>query len=167
MLLQSHIDVLQQAVTLLEEVNSESFQQLMQPHLSGSIGQHVRHIIDHYLALEQSVETGIVDYNQRHRDSNIEISPTAAKGSLCAIQGWLASITREQLEEPVKVRSEVSISETLSIECHSTLAREVLFVSSHAIHHFSLISVARSLQGHSVPQFFGYAPATISYLSGR
>ena len=167
MLLQSHIDVLQQAVSLLKEIQTEDYQLTMQPHLSGSIGKHIRHVIDHYLALEQGLLDGLVDYNQRHRNSNIEASPSVALDSLKAIINWLENITSEQLESSVTVRSEVSISETLNIQCHSTLAREILFVSSHAIHHFSLISVARSLQGYDVPQYFGYAPATISYLTGR
>lgn len=167
MLLQSHIDVLQQAVSLLKEIQTENYQLAMQPHLSGSIGKHIRHVIDHYLALEQGLVDGLVDYNQRHRNSNIEASPSVALDSLNAIINWLENITSEQLENSVTVRSEVSISETLNIQCHSTLAREILFVSSHAIHHFSLISVARSLQGYEVPQYFGYAPATISYLTGR
>ncbi len=167
MLLQSHIDVLQQAVSLLKEIQTEDYQLAMQPHLSGSIGKHIRHVIDHYLALEQGLLDGLVDYNQRHRNSNIEASPSVALDSLKAIINWLENITSEELESSVTVRSEVSISETLNIQCHSTLAREILFVSSHAIHHFSLISVARSLQGYDVPQYFGYAPATISYLTGR
>ena len=167
MLLQSHIDVLQQAVSLLKEIQTENYQLAMQPHLSGSIGKHIRHVIDHYLALEQGLVDGLVDYNQRHRNSNIEASPSVALDSLNAIINWLENITSEQLENSVTVRSEVSISGTLNIQCHSTLAREILFVSSHAIHHFSLISVARSLQGYEVPQYFGYAPATISYLTGR
>lgn len=167
MLLQSHIDVLHQAVSLLKEIQTENYQLAMQPHLSGSIGKHIRHVIDHYLALEQGLVDGLVDYNQRHRNSNIEASPSVALDSLNAIINWLENITSEQLENSVTVRSEVSISETLNIQCHSTLAREILFVSSHAIHHFSLISVARSLQGYEVPQYFGYAPATISYLTGR
>jgi uncharacterized damage-inducible protein DinB len=167
MLLQSHIDVLQQAVSLLKEIQTENYQLAMQPHLSGSIGKHIRHVIDHYLALEQGLVDGLVDYNQRHRNSNIEASPSVALDSLNAIINWLENITSEQLENSVTVRSEVSISQTLNIQCHSTLAREILFVSSHAIHHFSLISVARSLQGYEVSQYFGYAPATISYLTGR
>ena len=167
MLLQSHIDVLQQAVSLLKEIQTENYQLAMQPHLSGSIGKHIRHVIDHYLALEQGLVDGLVDYNQRHRNSNIEDSPSVALDSLNAIINWLENITSEQLENSVTVRSEVSISGTLNIQGNATLAREILFVSSHAIHHFSLISVARSLQGYEVPQYFGYAPATISYLTGR
>jgi uncharacterized damage-inducible protein DinB len=166
-MLKSHIDVLQQAVDLLNSMNLEDFQQVMRPHLSGTIGQHLRHVVDHYLALENGFLGGLVDYNQRNREANIEVSLTAAKDTIKAVQQWLGSLTQADLNKKVMVRSEISVSETLSEDCPSTLAREIMFVSSHAIHHFSLISIIRSLQGQSAPQFFGYAPATITYLTER
>ncbi|MDM7859006.1 DinB family protein [Alteromonas sp. ASW11-36] len=166
-MLQCQIDVLQQAVELLEPMTNEEFCDVIRPHLSGSIGQHLRHVIDHYLALEQGFASGVVDYNQRNREANIEVSVGAARDTIAAIQKWLATLTEADLAKPVEVHSEVSISQTMSVDCSSTLAREIVFASSHAIHHFSLIGIIRSLQGASVPEFFGYAPATITYLSGR
>lgn len=164
-MLNSHIEVLQQAVDLLEGMSSDEFQEVVQPHLSGSIGQHLRHVIDHYLALEQGIESGTVDYNMRNREANIEQSPIAASDSIKAIQSWLGSLTKDALSADIQVISEVSISHIENVNCRSTLLREIVFASSHAIHHFSLISIIRSLQGASVPKYFGYAPATISYLS--
>lgn len=164
-MLQSHIDVLQQAVELLEPMTNEEFCDVVRPHLSGSIGQHLRHVIDHYLALEQGFASGLVDYNQRNREANIEVSVAAARDTIKAIQKWISSLTKTDLTKSVEVHSDVSIFQTMSVDCTSTLAREIEFVSSHAIHHFSLIGIIRSLQGASVPEHFGYAPATITYLS--
>ena len=166
-MLNSHIDVLQQAVDLLNTISSEDFQKVMQPHLSGSIGQHIRHVVDHYLALESGFESGLIDYNQRNRDANIEVSVVAAKETIQAVQAWFATLTSADLQKSIEVRSEISISARINDDCASTLAREIMFVSSHAIHHYSIIGIIRSIQGQSVPEFFGYAPATISYLTDR
>jgi len=150
-MLSSHIDVLQQAVDLLNNISSEDFQKVMQPHLSGSIGQHIRHVIDHYLALENGFENGFIDYNQRNREANIEVSVVAARETIQAVQAWLATLNSNDLQKIVEVRSEISVSEKINEDCTSTLAREIMFVSSHAIHHYSLIGVICSLQGQSVP----------------
>jgi len=166
-MLTSHIKILQQAVDLLGAITSQDFQRVMQPHMTGSIGQHLRHVIDHYIALENGFETGLVDYDQRNRDANIEVSVNAARETIQAVQVWLGTLSESDLTKSVQVRSEISLSERIVEDCPSTLAREIMFVSSHAVHHFSLISIIRSLQGQPVPEFFGYAPATISYLTDR
>lgn len=166
-MLKSHIKVLQQAFDLLNNITPEDFQRVMQPHMSGSIGQHLRHVVDHYLALENGYEFGLIDYDQRNREANIEVSINAARETIQAVQEWLAKLTDADLRKPVQVRSEISLSERIIEDCPSTLAREIMFVSSHAVHHFSLIAIIRSLQGQPVPEFFGYAPTTISYLTDR
>lgn len=166
-MLQSQVEVVTQALEVLNELSSEEYQQVLAPHFSGSIGQHMRHIIDHYLALQTGSESGVVDYNERNRDSNIEYSVAVATDALQAIQRWLQTLSEDVLEQSVTVASEISVTQQVNQRCVSTLAREVMFVSSHAIHHYSLIAIIRSLQGKPVPELFGYAPATVSYMSAN
>ncbi|WP_100643660.1 DinB family protein [Alteromonas facilis] len=166
-MLQSQVEVVSQALEVLNELSSEEYQQVLTPHFSGSIGQHIRHIIDHYLALQTGSLSGVVDYNQRNRDSNIELSVAVAIEALQAIQRWLQTLSADVLAQSVTVSSEISVTQQVNQRCVSTLAREVMFVSSHAIHHYSLIAIIRSLQGKSVPDLFGYAPATVSYMSAN
>jgi uncharacterized damage-inducible protein DinB len=166
-MLTSHIQVLQQAIDVVSNITSDDFKSVIHPHMKGSIGQHLRHVIDHYIALENGFANGLIDYDQRNREANIEKSVNAAKETICSIQFWLASLTATDLGMSVKVRSEMSLSDTSIADYSSTLAREIIFVSSHAVHHFSFIAIIRSLQGYPVPEFFGYAPATITYLTER
>jgi uncharacterized damage-inducible protein DinB len=46
------------------------------------------------------------------------------------------------------------------VAVRSTLARELLFVISHTIHHQALIAVLLSAAGRTVPEAFGLAPST-------
>ena len=38
-------------------------------------------------------------------------------------------------------------------------------VSSHAIHHYALVRIICSMQNKPVPEFFGFAPATITHIN--
>jgi uncharacterized damage-inducible protein DinB len=46
------------------------------------------------------------------------------------------------------------------VVARSTLAREVLFVISHTVHHQALIAVLLAAAGRTVPDTFGLAPST-------
>lgn len=46
----------------------------------------------------------------------------------------------------------------------STVARELLFVVSHTVHHNAIIGAIAALLGVRTPERFGYAPSTIAYL---
>lgn len=163
-MLASQLEIVQQATEYLSQVSDQQYVAVTQPHFSGSAGAHMRHVIDHYLALKNGLNKGFIDYNKRNRFSDVESSPAIAISLWQEIEQWLQSLDLARLEESVKVQSEVSSQREYSVCASSSLARELVFVSSHAIHHFSLLAIMSSLQGASVPQNFGVAPATASFL---
>lgn len=162
-MLSSQLQIVQQAKTFLQEVSLEAYQAVASPHFSASAGQHMRHILDHYLALKAGLESGCIDYNKRNRASDIETDPNAALQQWCGIEHWLAAISERDGALPVQVISEVSLQQQRSLSATSSLARELVFVASHAIHHFSLLAISQSLMGEQTMLNFGLAPATLSY----
>ena len=60
--------------------------------------------------------------------------------------------------------SEVSLSETESVCISSSFIRELIFTSSHTVHHYALISVLAKLQGAKIQSGVGVAPATASFI---
>ncbi len=159
----SQLEVVQQATEFLSNISDQDYVEVMQPHFSGSAGAHMRHVIDHYLALKNGIKKGTVDYNKRNRFSDVESSPAIAISIWHDISQWLESIDPNWSEQSLEVISEVSASRELSVRATSSLQRELMFVSSHAIHHFSLLAIMGSLQGKSVPLNFGVAPVTAGY----
>jgi uncharacterized damage-inducible protein DinB len=160
----SLLETVTQAKNFLFSVSSDSYQQVLTPHLSSSAGAHMRHILDHYLALIDGVADGIVNYNKRHRHSDVESCPTAAIASWDKVEQWLQQLTSSCVDTPLSVVCETSVNETKNTQTSSSLGRELVFVSSHAIHHFSLLSVIRSLQGQATDTHFGVAPSTATYM---
>lgn len=162
-MIESQLEIIAQGKSFLEQISEENYQKIMKPHLAGSAGAHMRHILDHYLALRSGATEGTVDYNIRHRNSPVETSTDAAIQKWQELEQWLKSLNQSDLDKQITVISEMSISETQNAVCQSTVARELIFVSSHAIHHYSLLAVISSLQGNPVDANMGLAPATASY----
>ncbi|WJG09830.1 hypothetical protein [Aliiglaciecola sp. LCG003] len=162
-MLDSQLEIVQQAKQFLQDVTQHDYICTSNPHSSGSAGAHMRHIIDHYTALISGVESGIIDYNKRDRLSNLETCPVLAKTKWDDIEHWFLQHSEVSLQHELQVISEISITQAKSVQVTSTLGRELVFVANHAIHHFFLLAVLRSLQGKSSPNSFGIAPATATF----
>ena len=68
-------------VQLTETLNQLSADEYIQPSktlFNASIGQHVRHIIELFLCLEKGYESGVVNYEKRKRDYQIETNKDLA-----------------------------------------------------------------------------------------
>ena len=163
-MLSSQLEIVQQARQFLSAISQPEYVAVLKPHLMGSAGAHMRHVLDHYLALKNGVADGLVNYNKRHRHSEVESLPEIALQAWQEITEWLHEICESAMDMPLHVITETSVEHTEYVQVPSTLARELVFVSSHAVHHFSIMAVIRSLQGQSTDANFGIAPATATYL---
>lgn len=165
-MIESSGQVIQQAVDLLSELSDDDYTRVMQPSFSASIGQHVRHIVDHFNALHSGLVTGRVNYNVRQRGAELEVCSRTAIHQLVTLQTWLSTLEQTVLSTPLQVISEVSLCELVNAEVRSSFGRELVFVTSHAVHHYSLLAVMRKLQGANCANDFGVAPATLSHKRG-
>jgi hypothetical protein len=162
----SYVDVVEQAIALLDDISLHDYQSALKPHFSSSIGAHIRHIVDHFIAIVDGCESGDINYNKRNRHGEVEQFPDKATASLEIVKTWLTkNCASELMNKKVFVTTEIDISHTKSTTCESTLERELVFAASHAIHHYALIRIIRHMQGKQLPEFFGYAPATITHLN--
>ena len=132
-----------------------------------SIGQHFRHILDMYLAVTPALSAvtsspPVIDYDIRRRGAAVETERKSAIAELQDLEQALLNRTT-QLNLPVLVKTEVCLHSTRCASMHSTLARELAFISTHAVHHFALIQVLARLLGASVDKSVGLAPASASH----
>jgi hypothetical protein len=161
--LEGQLETVQQAKGFLLDLTAENYQVVIKPHLASSAGAHMRHILDHYLALQDGLSLGLVNYNKRNRYSSIESCPQTALLQWKKVEQWLKEVSQLDADMPLAVVCETSVNETQNTQTQSTLARELVFVSSHAIHHFSLLAVINSLLGNKDEANFGVAPSTATY----
>jgi len=128
--------------------------------LSGSIGQHVRHLLDHVAAfLQGSKAIGEVDYDSRQRGTDVERDPAAAVAMIYRCSQALASMAGRRPDERVDVRTQLA-RDTAPTMTVSTVGREVAFLVSHTIHHQAIIALLLHSDVGELPRHFGLAPST-------
>lgn len=156
-LIDLNLHLLGQALELVRTQARECYAQACGDVFFSSIGQHLRHCIEHYEEFLCALQEGrSVDYENRPRDAQVETCSSRAEERIEGIVGALNSLGEQNARLCVTDAGTTNPTE-------SSTDRELLFLVSHTVHHFALISVISSLWGQPVPQHFGIAPSTLTY----
>ncbi len=155
-------DVLTQALALADDHAAPG-----RPAYADPVGAHIRHIVEHYEALLHAPEPGVVDYDARPRDTALERSARLARLRLQALLATLSAAPRGVLDGALRVRGLAGIRGDFGFEFGSTLGRELVFVASHAIHHFAVLMPHCQAHGLAMGMHFGRAPATVAHELAR
>lgn len=127
------------------------------------IGKHVRHIIDHYMALLKAVNGragGPLDYEKRQREQDLELDNHAACNRLLAIinsLGRLADVPQNTLLTMEHLSGEQRRTVSTSVD------RELVFLASHTVHHMAIIAMLVEQGGIEVRDGFGVHPSTLRH----
>jgi uncharacterized damage-inducible protein DinB len=145
---------------VLMQVDADVYRVRPATGVSGSVGAHVRHLLDHVAAFVEAGSAGELCYDHRQRGTSVEADPAEALSQMYRLQLGLARMAVRRQDEPVLVRSQID-RHGRSIASWSTLGRELAFVMSHTIHHQAIIALLLAdKEPASVPERFGYAPST-------
>ncbi len=164
-----NIEALDQGIELVENLTDEQYQYVASPYVSSNIGQHFRHLVDMFFSIVNGSESGEIDYDFRRRGASIESSRLVAISEMKNIKNWLLNIQKntqivEGLNQPISLKSEVTLNQTSSVTFESSLLRELVFTSSHAVHHYAIINIIAKMQGVKTDTSLGIAPSTASFL---
>jgi hypothetical protein len=155
---------LRQALDLLNRIDHRRFSTSprgLSPH---KVCSHLRHIVEFYECFLDGLEWAHVDYDARKRDPEMESSPLAAAVKIRAIIDRLESDPALRHENVLFVRAEDADALGLADPyLMSSVARELMTLSSHTVHHFALISVTMQAHGLAMDPAFGVAPATLRH----
>ena len=143
----------------LDQLSNEEYVQPSKILLNATIGQHVRHIIELFLCLDNGYEEGVVNYEKRKRDYQIESNRQLAASLLKAIYG---NIDRANKEIILEAEDYCDSMQVISIP--SNYYRELAYNLEHTIHHMALIRVAvNEVTSLVLPEEFGVAYSTVKY----
>lgn len=126
-----------------------------------SVGDHLRHILDHYTCFFGGLAAGAIDYEARRRDAEIARRRSAGTRALHEAERRLAALDRSRMSALVRVALDdgAEPGETAV----STVKRELQFLFSHTIHHYALIAERLTEAGVAVGEEFGVAPSTLRH----
>lgn len=145
---------------LLNTIDSDQFTQKSKLLSGASISQHIRHILEFYLCLINGTKNGVVNYDNRKRNTQIENDIDFANESINEIYNNL-----DLLKNDVNITLEgnFSLNDSSKISIESSLNRELSYCLEHSIHHQALIKIGlieQNLQ-YLINEEFGIAPSTI------
>ena len=131
-----------------------------------AIGPHLRHSIDHFRSLLAGLSSGMIDYDSRERDTLEETDPAHFLAGLFEVTAELAGLEGFSTTQSVLVIHSAAPS-SVPIPVASTLERELLFLSSHTIHHLALAVEITSGRGIIMPPGLGIAFSTAAFLESQ
>jgi len=143
---------------LIEPLAPETFR-ARTSRVSGSVGEHVRHSLDHASALLEIRSAAALTYDARLRGTRVETDPVFAADAIVRVCVALEDLDDLPFDRPVRLRA-VAEEGGGAEDVVSTVGREVAFVIQHTIHHCALIAVLLEGCGITAPARFGYAPTT-------
>jgi uncharacterized damage-inducible protein DinB len=127
-----------------------------------AVGSHLRHTIEHFQCFFAGITGGVVDYDARARDEDLEHRVDRFREVLDLMRDKLIQLDRESLSRPLRVRQIASLDSDPS-EFDSTVARELAFLSSHTVHHLALVvHLCREL-GVDLPEEISLAFSTAAH----
>lgn len=147
---------------LLQKLSDEQYSRPSEILSGASIGQHLRHVLEFYYCLIEALESGIINYDNRKRNKQIETNPSAA---ITAIDN-IISVLDSGLEcGNLTLQGNFGAIGGQVVSIHSSVYRELAYNLEHSIHHQALIKVGLKEQGMEclIGPGFGVAPATIRF----
>ncbi len=153
--------VLAQCAAFVDGLDETDYTAPSERFFGATIGQHVRHTLDHYAAALGAGGEAI-DYDHRERGTPIEGDAGAASARIAQLRGDLDAIATDCCARPVTIRVMLTAGGD-DAELASNLARELAFASHHAIHHMAMMASIADERGVSIPDGFGKAPSTLEH----
>lgn len=161
-LVDSNINALDMTINLLRSLPADRFVQIQRPYFESSLGKHLRHILDHYLCFQRDLEKGLIDYDQRQRDCQLETDKDYAISVIGQLRQFLISVKAQgHVDQPLQVLMCNDVATPNGEITESTLGRELQFLQGHSVHHFALMAAMLRVAGDNIDKDFGVAPSTL------
>lgn len=157
----SSAEILTQLARLVKQLTTEQYNFILPGFSGGSVGKHVRHVIECYKCFLQGIQNGTVNYDKRQRNITIETDKYVALQLLNDIIHEVDCI-----ETDVSLQLQIDLShEEKETHIETSCFRELAYNIEHAIHHMAIIKIG--VMNHfadvRVDENFGIAYSTIRY----
>jgi len=127
---------------------------------NSSVGAHFRHIYERMECVILGLESGVIEYDSRKRDVNIETKPNIAIEKFQYMKSFF-----EKLDN---INRDLLIIETAGINAgkitlNSNFEREILYLIDHTTHHLAVVKILLEQFDVQLDSDLGKAASTIIY----
>jgi uncharacterized damage-inducible protein DinB len=153
--------ILSQLTDLVARISEGDFVKPSNQLSQSTIGQHLRHTLEFFICFERGYQQGIVNYDKRAHDKQIECDKYIALATIGRIEEFVKSFEEKELK--LEVGYDLSQDEFVTI--NTTATRELVYNIEHAVHHMAIIKIGvREVASYvDLPTDFGVAASTIRY----
>lgn len=156
-LIRDNCDFLQQGIDFFERHSPESYTKSDPTTFGSGVGPHMRHVLDHYSSLITGVESGVINYDDRKRDNQVERALDACIQRARELLEGLRALSID-IEALVKVIVSANTFDSHDLS-ESAFSRGLQFLASYTVYHYALIAIASRMQG--------IMPKRIAYLRSQ
>lgn len=148
--------------SILDQVDKVDYNRALPILDNGTLGRHVRHILEFYECL-LFTDSDTICYDDRKR--NLQLEDNAAL-ALAYIDTIIAKIEEISYNKFLFLKSRFGTEE---ITMGSSLYREITYNIEHTVHHLAIIRIALSAECRyiSLSDTFGYADSTIQFMRSQ
>ena len=150
-----------QLADVIAGLSPQAYQQRFGAQGQHTTGKHSRHIIDHYEAFLRGVDhSGRINYEHRDRDEVLETDPQAATRHLNDLCAALEQILPVHEQTPLELDHWTGMETVVN---PTSVGRELIFLSSHTVHHTAIIGLLLEQMNVVPPREFGVNPSTLRH----
>jgi hypothetical protein len=130
---------------------------------NGTIGKHVRHVLEFYECLLNNSDADYICYEDRKRNILLEENVRFAEDYLMEMIDRLNTI---ETNKRILIKCKYGNDETLT---ETSLYRELIYNIEHTVHHLAIIRIAikTELSYINLDTSFGYADSTLQFLKTK
>ncbi|MFT5421569.1 MAG: putative damage-inducible protein DinB [Candidatus Endobugula sp.] len=161
-LISCNLSTLTVASDMIRRLPAGKYNYIEKPYFESCLGKHIRHVLDHYLCFVRDFESGVINYEQRQRESQLETDKDYALVVIGEIEQFfnqLIEVNAQDHELSVLLCNDVELPQGEATQ--SSVRRELQFLQGHSVHHYALIAAMLRFYGIDTSREFGVAPSTL------
>lgn len=146
--------------SILNQVKDSDYSKNLVILENGTLGRHIRHVLEFYECLFISNSGDTVCYDDRKRNLLLEENVRFASDYIDEIMDQLEQVN---INKRLLLKSKYEVGEIIM---ESSLFREITYNIEHTVHHLAIIRIAISseLKYIDLSSTFGYAESTVQFL---
>lgn len=154
--------ILDQLAEVIKQIEERDFSSPSLALSNSTIGEHIRHTLEFFVCLQQGFEIGIVNYENRPHDKQIEKDKLLALSLTNRITNF---VIHQEANRPLLLQVDYEKEAGACFTIETNYFRELSYNLEHAVHHMAIVKIGlREVAPYVViPPDFGIARSTMRY----